>query len=41
MLIDKMDEILIKTKRDIFGTSIGNNSSIFMGSGLNFSKVRE
>ena len=41
MLIDKMEEILIKTKRDIFGTTIGNNSSIFMGSGLNFSKVRE
>jgi len=34
-------EILFKTKRKIFGFNIGNNSSIFQGSGIDFSEIKE
>ncbi len=34
-------EILIRTKRRIFGANIGNNVSIFQGNGLDFSEIKE
>ncbi len=37
----KAKEILIKTKKRIFGTNFGNNSSIFVGNGLDFSELKE
>jgi uncharacterized protein (DUF58 family) len=41
MFIDKTEEILIKTRRNIFGQNIGSNASIFSGSGLDFKELRE
>ncbi|NPA27487.1 MAG: DUF58 domain-containing protein [Epsilonproteobacteria bacterium] len=37
----KAKEIIIKTKKKIFGTNFGNNSSIFVGNGLDFSEIKE
>jgi uncharacterized protein (DUF58 family) len=34
-------EILIKTKRKIFSQNLGNNSTTFVGNGLDFSELRE
>jgi uncharacterized protein (DUF58 family) len=34
-------EILIKTKRKIFTQNLGNNSTTFVGNGLDFSELRE
>jgi len=34
-------EIFIKTKRKIFSQNLGNNSTTFIGSGLDFSELRE
>ncbi|OQX59900.1 MAG: hypothetical protein B5M52_01935 [Helicobacteraceae bacterium 4484_230] len=41
MFVDKTEEILIKTRRNIFGQNIGSNASIFSGSGLDFKELRE
>ncbi len=40
-MIPKAKEIIIKTKKRLFGANIGNNVSIFQGSGLDFSEIRE
>jgi len=37
----KAKEILIKTKRRLFGANIGNNVSVFQGNGLDFSEIKE
>jgi len=34
-------EIIIKTKRRLFGANLGNNISIFQGNGLDFSEIKE
>ena len=41
MFIDKTEEILIKTRRNIFGQNIGSSASVFSGSGLDFRELRE
>ena len=41
MFIDKTEEILIKTRRNIFGQNIGSSASVFSGSGLDFKELRE
>jgi len=41
MFVDKTEEILIKTRRNIFGQNTGSNDSIFSGSGLDFKELRE
>jgi len=37
----KAKEILIKTRRRLFGQNIGNNVSVFQGNGLDFSELKE
>jgi len=37
----KSEEILIRTRRNIFGANAGGNPSIFAGNGLDFSELRE
>jgi uncharacterized protein (DUF58 family) len=37
----KAKEIIIKTKKRVFGQNFGNNSSIFVGNGLDFSEIKE
>ncbi len=37
----KAKEIIIKTKRRLFGANLGNNVSIFQGNGLDFSEIKE
>ncbi len=37
----KAKEIIIKTKKRLFGSNIGNNVSIFQGNGLDFSEIKE
>ena len=37
----KAKEIIIKTKKRLFGSNIGNNISIFQGNGLDFSEIKE
>jgi len=39
--MDKLKQIIFKTKRQIFSEKIGNNSSIFKGEGYDFSELRE
>jgi uncharacterized protein (DUF58 family) len=41
MFIDKSEEILIKTRRNIFGQNAGSSPSIFSGNGLDFKEIRE
>ncbi len=41
MLEHKSQEILIKTRRNIFGSNSGGNPSLFSGTGLDFSELRE
>ena len=41
MLAHKSEEILIRSRRNIFGNAIGGNPSIFSGSGLDFRELRE
>lgn len=41
MFAHKSEEILIKTRRNVFGNAIGGNPSIFAGSGLDFSELKE
>ena len=41
MFIDKSEEILIKTRRNIFGQNVGGNPSLFSGNGLDFRELRE
>ncbi len=36
-----MNKLIIKTKRKVFGSQLGNNTSTFKGNGLNFSELRE
>ena len=37
----KVKEIIIKTKKRLFGANLGNNVSIFQGNGLDFSEIKE
>jgi len=37
----KVKEIIIKTKKRLFGANLGNNISIFQGNGLDFSEIKE
>jgi len=37
----KSEEILIRTRRNIFGSNAGGNPSIFAGNGLDFSELKE
>ncbi len=37
----KAREIIIKTKKRLFGANIGNNISVFQGNGLDFSEIKE
>jgi len=37
----KAEEILIRTRRNIFGTNAGGSPSIFAGNGLDFSELKE
>jgi uncharacterized protein (DUF58 family) len=37
----KSEEILIRTRRNIFGANTGGNPSIFAGNGLDFSELKE
>ncbi len=37
----KAKEIIIKTKKRLFGANIGNNVSVFQGNGLDFSEIKE
>lgn len=39
--MDKVKQILIKTKRQVLSEIVGNNSSLFKGEGYNFSQIRE
>ncbi len=41
MFSHKSEEILIRTRRNIFGNAVGGNPSIFAGSGLDFSELKE
>lgn len=41
MLAHKSEEILIRTRRNIFGSNTGGNPSIFAGTGLDFSELKE
>ncbi len=41
MFAHKSEEILIRTRRNIFGSANGGNPSIFAGSGLDFSELKE
>ena len=41
MFAHKSEEILIRTRRNIFGASVGGNPSIFAGNGLDFSELKE
>ena len=37
----KVKELLIKSKKRVFGQNIGNNSSTFVGNGIDFTELRE
>jgi len=37
----KVNEIIIKTKKRLFGANIGNNISVFKGNGLDFRELKE
>ncbi|SFP51351.1 DUF58 domain-containing protein [Hydrogenimonas thermophila] len=37
----KVKELLIKTKRRLFGQNIGNNVSVFQGNGIDFRELKE
>ena len=41
MFAHKSEEILIRTRRNIFGTNAGGSPSIFAGNGLDFSELKE
>jgi len=41
LFLDKKEEILIKTRRNIFGQNVGGNPSLFSGNGLDFKELRE
>ena len=41
MFAHKSEEILIRTRRNIFGANAGGNPSIFAGNGLDFSELKE
>ena len=41
MFLDKTEEILIKTRRNIFGRNTGGSPSLFSGNGLDFKELRE
>jgi len=41
VLAHKSEEILIRTRRNIFGTNAGGNPSIFAGNGLDFAELKE
>ncbi len=41
MFLDKTQEILIKTRRNIFGQNAGGSPSLFSGNGLDFKELRE
>lgn len=41
MFLDKKEEILIKTRRNIFGPNAGGSPSLFSGNGLDFKELRE
>lgn len=41
MLAHKSEEILIRTRRNIFGANAGGNPSIFAGNGLDFAELKE
>jgi len=41
MFLDKTEEILIKTRRNIFGQNVGGSPSLFSGNGLDFKELRE
>ncbi|MHC3993504.1 DUF58 domain-containing protein [Thiomicrolovo sp. ZZH C-3] len=41
MLAHKSEEILIRTRRNIFGSNAGGNPSIFAGNGLDFAELKE
>lgn len=41
MFAHKSEEILIKSRRNIFGNAAGGSPSIFAGSGLDFSELKE
>ena len=41
MFLDKTEEILIKTRRNIFGQNAGGSPSLFSGNGLDFKELRE
>jgi len=41
LFLDKTEEILIKTRRNIFGQNSGGSPSLFSGNGLDFKELRE
>jgi len=41
LFLDKTEEILIKTRRNIFGQNAGGSPSLFSGNGLDFKELRE
>jgi len=41
VLAHKSEEILIRTRRNIFGTNAGGSPSIFAGNGLDFAELKE
>ncbi len=41
MMDKRVKEILIKTRRRLFGPNIGNNISTFQGNGIDFAELRE
>jgi uncharacterized protein (DUF58 family) len=41
LFLDKTQEILIKTRRNIFGQNAGGSPSLFSGNGLDFKELRE
>ena len=41
MFLDKTEEILIKTRRNVFGQNAGGSPSLFSGNGLDFKELRE
>jgi uncharacterized protein (DUF58 family) len=41
VLAHKSEEILIRTRRNIFGNNAGGNPSIFAGNGLDFAELKE
>jgi len=41
LFLDKTEEILIKTRRNVFGQNAGGSLSLFSGNGLDFKELRE